>query len=96
MSATFFLYQHAYFAMCRYHIEIPQRNPIFSCDVEPIELDWQDVLSHKYVVNVDASFTEFMHTVNACLFMSSKIYDSKGNTHELRNLLHHSNVGYDW
>ncbi len=40
--------------------------------------------------------TKYKDMVNACLFPTSKVFDSKGNILELHDLLHNTRVGYDW
>ncbi len=69
-----------------------QQTPLFPCNIEPIEQE----CTHKYGVELDNTFLDFQHLVNACLFPSSKIFDSRGNIHELQDLLHDRRVGYDW
>ena len=72
---------------------VQQCTPLFACDLKPIEKELE-LFSH-YQVDVDQSFTNYSHTVNACLFPISKIYDSKGHIYDMHNLLHHSKVEYD-
>ncbi len=73
-----------------------ERTPVFTCDIEPISAEWSDSCSHKYAVDIDASFSYHQHTVTTCPFACSKIYDSSGNVIELRDLLHHNTIQYDW
>ncbi len=64
--------------------------------IEPVNNEWPDLLCpYKYRVDVDTTFNNLQHSVNSCLFPTSKIFDNKGNIVELRDLLDHPKVRYD-